>query len=222
MSRFLPGSRVWLPLIGLSLLAAVFAYTAQADSTLTIPVPEEAARNKKVTLTLRIPPKTEPLTIQDKPVKMASKRSLIIWNSNPLPPLSKQDEFKTIMQKFQDKGWIKLFTSREVLAVGKVDKYLAVRVLEQVCDSVLEILQAPDVSRLVRKVNLDATDIEDLRRLVQRFGTELVMFGNNPTKIDKDLLQLQERIKNARQGILKVIKVEGIEDGGTVIHLGVD
>jgi hypothetical protein len=126
------------------------------------------------------------------------------------------------MKKFQDKGWVKLFTTREVLATKNLDKYMAVRVLQQVCDHVLEILQAPDVSRLVRKVNLTASDIEDLRRMVQRFQTELIMFGSNPNRVDKDLLQLQERIKNARQGILKVIKVEGVEDGGTVIHLGVD
>ncbi|RCK79528.1 MAG: hypothetical protein OZSIB_4282 [Candidatus Ozemobacter sibiricus] len=222
MSRYLPGPRVWLPLLGLSLLAAIFAYSVQADSTITIPVPEEAAKSKKVTLSLRIPPKTEPLTVEEKPVKMASKRSLIIWNDKPLPRLSPQDEFRTIMKKFQDKGWVKLFTTREVLATKNLDKYMAVRVLQQVCDHVLEILQAPDVSRLVRKVNLTASDIEDLRRMVQRFQTELIMFGSNPNRVDKDLLQLQERIKNARQGILKVIKVEGVEDGGTVIHLGVD
>ncbi|OIP24159.1 hypothetical protein AUK22_09050 [bacterium CG2_30_54_10] len=222
MTRLIPGARVWVPLACIFLFAVVFEYTVHADSTITIPIPEDAAKSKKVTLSLRIPPKTEPLTNENKPVKMESKRSLIMWNSNPLPVVPQNDEYFTIMKVFLDKGWIKGFSARETLSTQKVDKYLAVQILEGVITSVLEILESRDVSRLVRKVNLNVSDIEDLRRLLQRFNVEFIMYGLNPTKFDKDLLQLQERIKNARQGILKVIRVEDAEDGGTVIHLGVE
>ena len=45
----------------------------------------------------------------------------------------------------------------------------------------------------------------------------------NPQKIDKDLFVIQERMKkNQQQGILKVIKVEGTDDGATIIHMSVD
>lgn len=218
----LPGIRFWFPVVWFFVLALIFAYSVQADSTITIPVPKEAAMNKKVTLSLRIPPRTEPLTIEDKPVKMESKRSLIMWNSKPLPLITKNDEYFPIVQTFVDKGWVKSESARETFKVSKMDKYMAVQILDSIVTSVLEILESRDVSRLVRKVNLNASDIEDLRRLVQRFNVEFIMYGLNPTKYDKDLLQLQERIKNARQGILKVIKVEGVEDGGTIIHLGVE
>ncbi|HPW60035.1 MAG TPA: hypothetical protein PLK58_15405, partial [Candidatus Rifleibacterium sp.] len=70
--------------------------------------------------------------------------------------------------------------------------------------------------------NLTTSDIEDLRRLIKRFEKDLIVFGTNTKKVDKDLLMLQEKFKTSRQGILKVLRVEGADDGATVIHLSVD
>ena len=58
--------------------------------------------------------------------------------------------------------------------------------------------------------------------MLKRFERDVVLFGANPKKLDKDLLIIQERLKKNTQGILKVIRVEGTEDGATVIHMTVD
>lgn len=219
-------SRITLITLILLGLLALFSLNsnsnAKADSTISIPVPESSIKDRKFTLSIKIPPNTEPLDTSEKPVKPPSKRSLITWNNNPLPKISKNDEFFKIMNNFKEKGWLKSNSAKYMLQMRNIDKYMAVRMLESVCYSVLEILQAPNIGQVIRKVNLSSSDIEDLRRMVQRFNTELISFGVNTAKLDKDLLLLQEKLKIAKQGILKVLKVEGLADGGTIIHLGVE
>ena len=222
MKQLLPGTRFLVPLALLCLWAGMFAITVQADSTISIPVPHDVERGKQVTLSLRIPPHTEPVTRKITKPKLASRNSLIIWNGNPSPKLPKNDEFFGIMNRFQKKGWIKSYSTRAVLNMRPLDKIYALRALEKLNESVIEIAQAPNFTRLLRTVNLTTSDIQDLRRLNKRFESELFRWGNNTKAIDKDLLMLQERMKKARQGILKVIRVEGEGDGSTVIHLTVD
>lgn len=215
--------RVLVTTFSFVLLLMHFVYSVNADSTITIPVPEKAAMNKQVVLSLRIPPNTDPVTQKDAKPKMESRRSLIMWNSNPTPKIPPSDEFYAVTRKFMDKGWVKGGAAKGILNMsGGVDKYHGVRVLQHIVDNVLEIGLSPNVTRTVRKSNLVASDIEDLRRMVAKFSKELTMYGENIKRVDKDLLMLQDRYKTAKSGILKVIKVEGVDDGGTVIHLAVD
>ena len=221
MKKLLAGLRPLLPLGLMFALAGVFTYSVSADSTISIPVPE-SVKDKQVTISLRIPPNTEPLNRKMEKPKLASKRSLIYWQSNPSPKLDNNDEIHRIFSVFNKKGWIKSSSARSTLRLRPMDKYFAVRVLQHVTNSVIEIAQAPNFGRLVKKCNLTTSDIEDLRRMIKRFETELIMFGSTPNKLDKDLLMLQERFKKGRQGILKVLRVEGADDGSTLIHLTVD
>jgi len=103
-----------------------------------------------------------------------------------------------------------------------INKYMAVRLIQAITKNVIEIGQTRDFGRVIRKVNLTPSDIQDLRRMVKRFERELIVFGDNPKLVDKDLLMLQERMKKSRQGILKVLRVEGADDGATIIHLTVE
>lgn len=222
MKGFFPGLKLLVPFGVVGVLAGVFSYSVNADSTITIPVPERAAADKSVTLSLRIPPNTEPVTGPKEKLKLSSTRSLVQWNSNPSPKIEKNDELLTIIETINDKGWLKTYTSRNNAKLRPMDKYIGVRLVEEMARSIIEIGQSPNVTRVIRKCNLTASDIEDVRRMVQRFSNELVMFGVNPKFYDKDLLMLQERFKTAKSGVLKVIKVEGQDDGGTVIHLSVD
>ncbi len=222
MKGSFPGSRLIVPLGMVGVLAGLFSYTVNADSTITIPVPEKAALDKQVTLSLRIPPNTEPVTGPKEKLKMSSVRSLVKWDSNPSPKLANNDELITIVNTMLGKGWLKSYSSKNLASIRPMDKYIAVRLVEEMARSIIEIGQSPNVTRVIRKSNLTTSDIEDVRRMVQRFSTELVMFGRNPKNYDKDLLMLQERFKTAKAGILKVIRVEGVDDGSTVIHLSVD
>ncbi|HEY9071877.1 MAG TPA: hypothetical protein VIV61_16580 [Candidatus Ozemobacteraceae bacterium] len=222
MKSMFPGSRLIVPLGMVGLLAGFFTYTVKADSTITIPVPERAANDKQVTLSLRIPPNTEPVTGVNEKLKMNSSRSIIRWDKNPSPKLANNDELLTIVNNMVGKGWLKSNSSRNLAVIRPMDKYIAVRLVDEMAKSIIEIGLSPNVSRVIRKSNLTTSDIEDVRRMVQRFSNELVMFGRNPKSYDKDLLMLQERFKTAKAGILKVIRVEGVDDGGTVIHLSVE
>ncbi len=213
--------RIVIPVIFFAFLAGAFALSVKADSTITVPVPEKVLEGKSVTLSLRIPPNTEPLT-KEKPPKLVSRTSTIFWDSNPSPKLAVNDEIHVVFAKFNDKGWVKGHAARGILSMNLLDKYYAIRVLDHIVDNILDIAQASNLTRVVRKINLSATDIEDLRRMTARFSKELGMFGKNMKKVDKDLLMLQEQIKKAKTGILKVIKVEGMGDGSTIIHMNVD
>lgn len=221
MRKHLPGLRTLLTLCFLFLLAGIFTYEVSADSTITIPVPE-SMKDKQVTISLRIPPNTEPLNRKQSRPKLHSKRSLVYWHSNPSPKIANNDEIHTIFNTFHKKGWIKSQTARSLLNIRPLDKYLAVRVIQNIADNVIEIGQSPNFSRLIKRCNLTSSDIEDLRRMLKRFEKNLIIFGSNPKRIDKDLLMLQERFKKSRQGILKVLRVEGADDGSTLIHLSVD
>ncbi|MFZ2959271.1 MAG: hypothetical protein WA705_20485 [Candidatus Ozemobacteraceae bacterium] len=214
--------RVLVPVFSFCGLIAVFALTAHADSTITIPMPERAAADKQVTISLRIPPNTEPLTGKEPRPKVVSRSSLITWNSNPSPKIPLTDELNVIFEKFLDKGWIKGNATKAIVRCRPMDKITAVRVLQHIIGNVIEIAQSPDMVRTIRKSNLVASDIEDVRRMTARFSKELTVYGEQVKKVDKDLLMLQERFKTAKSGVLKVIKVEGVEDGGTIIHLTVD
>ncbi|GAB4269492.1 MAG: hypothetical protein Kow0029_05510 [Candidatus Rifleibacteriota bacterium] len=221
MRKQLLGLRILLPFGFMFLLAGVFTYNVSADSTISIPVPENI-KDKQVTISLRIPPNTEPLNRKQTKPKLVSKNSLVYWQSNPSPKIDNNDEIHKIFETFMKKGWVKSQANRAVLKMRPMDKYLAVRAIQGISNNVLEIAQAPNFARLIQKCNLTTSDIEDLRRMVKRFEKELIIFGTNPAKLDKDLLMIQERFKKARQGILKVLRVEGADDGSTVIHLTVD
>ncbi len=221
MKNLLKGLRPIVPLGMMVALAGIFTWSVSADSTITIPVPQEI-RDKQVTLSLRIPPNTEPLTRDQSRPKLNSKKSMIVWNSNPSPKIADNDEIHTIFGTFLQKGWIKTQTSRGVARMRPMDKYYAVRLIQHISESVIEIAQAPNFGQIVKKCNLTTSDIEDLRRMIKRFEKDLIVFGTNTKKVDKDLLMLQERFKTSRQGILKVLRVEGADDGATVIHLSVD
>ncbi|HQG27996.1 MAG TPA: hypothetical protein PLY73_05515, partial [Candidatus Ozemobacteraceae bacterium] len=198
MKGFFPGLKLLVPFGVVGILAGMFSYSVNADSTITIPVPERAAADKSVTLSLRIPPNTEPVTKPKEKLKLSSARSLIQWNANPSPKIEKNDELLTIIDTINEKGWLKTYTSRNNAKLRPMDKYIGVRLVEEMARSIIEIAQSPNVTRVIRKCNLTASDIEDVRRMVQRFSTELVMFGVNPKNYDKDLLMLQERFKTAK------------------------
>jgi hypothetical protein len=205
----------------MAVLAGVFSYSVSADSTISIPMPQDI-KDKQVTISLRIPPNTEPLKRDQSRPTMTSRRSLIHWNSNPSPKIPDTDEIHAIFNNFLRKGWVKNQTARNIVRMRPMDKYYGVRLLQHITDNVTEIGLAPNFGQVVKRCNLTVSDIEDLRRMLKRFEKDLILFGHNVAKIDKDLLTLQERFKQSRQGILKVLRVEGGEDGGTVIHLSVD
>jgi hypothetical protein len=205
----------------MAVLAGVFTFSVSADSTITIPVPEDI-KDKQVTLSLRIPPNTEPLKRDQSKPALSSKRSLIIWNSNPSPKIPNNDELHAVFNNFLRKGWMKNHSSRTLARVRPMDRYYGIRLLQHVIENVVEIGLAPNFGQVIKTCNLTVSDIEDLRRMIKRFDKDLIMFGTNVTKTDKDLLMLQERFKKARQGILKVLRVEGGDDGDTIIHLSVE
>ena len=221
MKKIIPGLRLLLPFSLMVVLAGVFTYSVSADSTISIPVPENM-RDKQVTISLRIPPNTEPLNRKMEKPKLASKRSMIFWESNPSPKIGNNDEIHPLFATVNKKGWVKSPAAHGALNLRPMDKYFAIRVLQHITDKVIEIAQAPNFARISKKCNLTVSDIEDLRRMVKRFDKDLIRFGSSPTKIDKDLLMIQERFKKSRQGILKVLRVEGADDGSTLIHLTVD
>lgn len=221
MKKVIPGLRALVPFAMMMVLAGIFTFSVKADSTISIPMPQDI-QDKQVTISLRIPPNTEPLKRDQNKPKMTSKRSMIVWNSNPSPKLANNDEVHTIFSTFLKKGWVKSQTSRGVVRMRPMDKFYAVRLIQHISENVVEIGMAPNFGQVVKRCNLSTSDIEDLRRMIKRFEKDLITFGTNTKKVDKDLLVLQERFKKARQGILKVLRVEGGDDGGTVIHLSVD
>lgn len=221
MQRYISGLRFLLPLGIMIVLSSIYSSNVSADSTISIPVPKNM-KNKQVTISLRIPPNTQPLNQKQFKPKLKSRKSLIIWDSNPNPKLARNDEFYSIVKTFLKKGWLKSYTDKTMARSRNLDKYMAVRLIQAISKNVIEIGQTRDFGRVIRKVNLTPSDIQDLRRMVKRFEHDLIMFGDNPKFVDKDLLMLQERMKKSRQGILKVIKVEGADDGSTIIHLSVD
>ncbi|MBI3038029.1 hypothetical protein HYY75_03105 [bacterium] len=200
---------------------AICAFKVKADSTITIPVSEKAKSDRQITLSLRIPPNTEPITKKAEP-KTVSRNSLAMWDANPSPKMPENDEFIEIATKFLKKGWIKGYAAKTILNIRPIEKYHAIRLLEHIATNIVEISMAPNVTRVLKKSNLIATDIEDLRRMVNKFSKELTIYGQNVKKLDKNLLVLEDRLKTTKSGILKVIKVEGVDDGSTVIHLSVD
>ncbi|MBU1108188.1 MAG: hypothetical protein KKB51_16065 [Candidatus Riflebacteria bacterium] len=221
MKIMIPGLRTLVPLGIMAVLAGIFTYSVSADSTLSIPMPEDI-KDKQVTISLRIPPNTEPLKRDQTRPTMTSRRSMIIWDSNPSPKIADNDEFHTVMNNYLRKGWVKNQATRTVVRMRPLDKYYAIRLLQHVINNVVEIGLAPNFGQAVKRCNLTVSDIEDLRRMTKRFEKDLVTFGLNVKKVDKDLLTLQERFKKSREGILKVLRVEGGDDGGTIIHLSVE
>lgn len=221
MKKMIPGLRALVPLGMMAIFAGIFTFSVKADSTISIPMPQDI-QDKQVTISLRIPPNTEPLKRDQSRPAMGSKRSMIVWNSNPSPKIDNNDEVHAVFTNFLKKGWVKTQTARGISRMRPMDKFYAVRLLQHISENVVEIGMAPNFGQVIKKCNLTTSDIEDLRRMIKRFEKEMITFGTNTKKVDKDLLVLQERFKKARQGILKVLRVEGGDDGGTVIHLSVD
>lgn len=221
MKKIISGLRALVPFGAMVVLAGVFTYSVKADSTISIPMPQDI-KDKQVTISLRIPPNTEPLTRNQAKPKISSKRSMVVWNDNPSPKLPNNDEAYGIFNNFLKKGWVKSVAAKGIVRMRPMDKFYAVRLLQHIAENVIEIGMAPNFHQIVKKCNLTTSDIEDLRRMVKRFEKDMITFGTNTKKVDKDLLVLQEGFKKARQGILRVLRVEGGDDGGTVIHLSVD
>lgn len=221
MKKFIPGLKTLVPFGLLVAMAGIFCYSVNADSIITIPVPNPNP-DRKVTMSLRIPAQTEPLTRQEQLKPAIAHNRTYVWDSNPSPKISNDDEIHVIFANLCKKGWVKSRNDRAKLRSKPLDKYYAVRIIENICNSIIEIGQARNFNNAIKRVNLTASDVEDVRRLVKRFEKELVLFGNNPNKMDKDLLIIQERLKKNSEGILRVIRVEGADDGATIIHMTVD
>lgn len=221
MKKYISNWKALLPLGALMVLGGIFTFSVNADSTITIPVPKDYP-DRKVTLSLRIPAQTEPLTRKEQMRPAIANNRIYVWDSNPVPKLSNDDEIHTIFANMSKKGWITQKIYRDSIRMKPMEKCHAVRALMHICENVIELGQAKNFSNAVKRVNLTASDVEDLRRMVKRFTKEIVLFSGNPNKIDKDLLVIQERLKKNNQGILKVIRVEGTDDGATVIHMTVD
>jgi hypothetical protein len=215
------GLRKVLPYACGALMVAIFTINVKADSTITIPVPRDM-QDKQVTISLRIPPNTEPLNrdnINQPPLKA---NRLGVWNPNPSPKLDPNDELREVFKLYLSKGWIKNDVGRTIAKMDPLDKYYAIRLLQSLTSNVLTIGKAQNFNQVLKKCNLTGSDIEDLRRMIKRFEKDLIVFGSNPKNMDRDLLVIQEKFKASRQGILKVLKVEGVDDGSTLIHLSVD
>lgn len=215
------GLKKVLPYACGALLVTIFTYNVKADSTITIPVPRDM-QDKQVTISLRIPPHTEPLN-RDKINEPPLRSSRIgVWNANPSPKLDPNDELREVFKLYLSKGWIKNDVGRTIARMDPLDKYYAIRLLQSLTANVLTIGKAQNFNHVLKRCNLTTSDIEDLRRMIKRFERDLIVFGSNPKNMDKDLLVIQEKFKASRQGILKVLKVEGVDDGSTLIHLSVD
>lgn len=221
MKKYITDWKALLPLGAMMVLAGIFTFSVNADSTITIPIPKDYP-DRKVTLSLRIPAQTEPLTRKEQMKPAIANNRIYVWDSNPVPKLSNDDEIHIIFANMRKKGWIRSQIYKDCTNMKPLEKCYAVKVLMHICENVIELGQAKNFSNAVKRVNLTASDVEDLRRMVKRFNKEIVLFSGNPNKIDKDLLVIQERLKTNNQGILKVIRVEGTDDGATVIHMTVD
>ena len=222
MKKYLPNFTTLIPFFLLCILAGIFSFSANADSTITIPIPKNNP-DRKVTLSLKIPAKTEPLNRKEDTKPALPTNRIIMWNANPIEKIDKDDEFIEILTRMRKKGWLRNEASKVALNEKKVDKYRGVLALSDVCNNIIKIGKANNTNKILKKVNLTESDLEDVRRMVKRFEKEYILYGENPVKIDKDLFVIQERIKkNQQQGILKVIKVEGTDEGATIIHMTVD
>ena len=223
MKKFIPSLKAMIPFGILCVLAAIFSFTASADSTITIPieVPKDYP-DRKVTMSLKIPAQTEPLTRKDQLKPAIATNRIIIWDSKPVPVIANDDELISVFNNMRRKGWVKTFSAKSVLDNKPIGKYHAIQVLLHICENIIEIGKSKNFNNIIKKVNLTPSDVEDVRRMVKRFEREFVLYGANPKKIDKDLLLIQERLKKNSEGILRVIKVEGTEDGTTLIHMRID
>ena len=207
------------PLGAAGILACIFTFTVNADSTITLPVTD----SRQFKLILRIPPDTEPLTREQRNKPLLKKNRIGVWYDKPFLALDGNDEMIKICRRYMDKGWVKILSDRAILRNKSIPLFLAIRIMMNIIENIIEIGKIPNLQRAIKRCNLTVSDIEDIRRMLKRFENEVVMFGGNPNNLDKDLLVIQESFKEARkEGILKVIKVEGKDDGSTLIHLSVE
>ncbi len=221
MKKYMPSLKALIPFGILCVLAGIFSFSANADSTITIPIPKDYP-DRKVTLSLRIPAQTEPLTRKEQLKPAITSNRIIVWNSQPSPKLANDDEIHAVFARMEKKGWVKTLSNHAAVRMRPLEKYYAIQLLIHICNNVIEFGQSPNFNNSVKRVNLTSSDVEDLRRMLKRFERDVVLFCANPQKMDKDLLIIQERLKKNTKGILKVIRVEGTEDGATVIHMTVD
>lgn len=218
----LPGSRSAVIFLCLVILAGVHMYDVKADSVITIPLPENARDSRQVTMSLRIPPHTEPYERDRSRPEVTSRSTLHYWNPNPMPKLERHDEAFEIFRNFQNKGWVKRNIVSSLIRRRDMTKAHAISTVRHIAENVIQIALAPNFHHIARTCNLTTSDIDDLRRMIKRFESGLILHGSNPEAFDRDLLAIQESFREARQGILKVLRVEGADDGSTVIHLSVD
>ncbi len=221
MKKYMPSLKALIPFGILCILAGIFSFSANADSTITIPIPKDYP-DRKVTLSLRIPAQTEPLTRKEQLKPAVTSNRIIVWNSQPSPKIANDDEIHAIFDRMDRKGWVRTLSNRTAVRMRPLEKYYALQVLIHICNNIIEFGQSSNFNNAVKRVKLTSSDVEDVRRMLKRYERDIILFGANTVKMDKDLLIIQERLKKNTQGILKVIKVEGTEDGATIIHMTVD
>ncbi len=202
-------------------MAGAFAYSVSADSTVTVPMPPGNGKTRGVTMTLRIPPNTEAIT-EEKLKRPTSRSGLIVWDPDPYPKIPMHDEYYEIVHRFSKKGWVKGASAQLIAGMRPVNRYQAVRLIEHILNNVLDLGRQKDLVKAMRISNINPTDIDDLRRMVNKFAKDLAYYGRKLKKDDKELLMISDNMKKSRTGVMRVIKVEGQGDGGTVIHLQVD
>ena len=151
MKKYLPNLKTLVPFSILCVIAGIFSFSANADSTITIPIPKNNP-DRKVTLSLRVPAKTEPLNRKEDTRPALTTNRIVLWDDKPIVKIDKDDEFVEILSRMYRKGWLKKESSKIALRSKDVDKYSGVLALIDVCNNIIKIGRAKNTNNILKKV----------------------------------------------------------------------
>lgn len=197
---------------------------AQAGSVLSLPLPEDipvytddSQYNRYMTLEIKMPESfKDPEPVKKKEPKV---RNFDYFDFNPQKKLENDPEIHRALRSLIKKGLAKtdFDTSgvRDLYRRGRLDSRLTVAAL--VRHMMLNFMKFDDEA-VLRKLQLERENLEDILFLADKFKHELFLFNNI------DVNQVKERVEEVRkllkfnQGVVRVIKVENDMKGGTILH----
>mgnify|MGYP003336370807 FL=1 len=209
--------------LGLTLLSFSFFSTTWGASnlgeqpSLILSIPDDTDfPREQLNLSIHLPGKIKP-SQEAKELSRSIIKRRFDFVSHPLDEISDKSRFQSIMTRFVRKGILTQTTDKR-LATGRAIKGLTVqaaRVIIVVYNALLKI----EARKELRKFQVKASDIEDLKELVDEFQKELKMFTYTPTEMQTNLDRIMESAnKTTGKGTIRITGVSESDDG-TLINL---
>lgn len=200
-------------------VALVVAGTAQAQTTLSLPIPErESLPREKVSLTIKLPEKIE--KVEAPPTVRPKLRSPVFdsYRFGATQPIPRKRFVYDTLRRLRRLG-IRPSDSAVSLTRARINDYdMVQRAVWVYYEKLLDIYRKDALPRF----EIQPLDLERFRQVMDIFGPAFSAEYRNSLEADRILVKMIEQLQEIRgEGTIKLVELKEATDGSMVLEIEV-